>query len=252
MSYRAGLLHRAANRVYEAAFPIYRPIYAAFKAVTDKAERQLLAETLKPGSVVVDAGANIGIYSQFLSTRVGPDGVVHSFEPHPSNFERLQEAVGDLSNVRLNKAAVSNESGPAVLYLSETLNVDHRTYPCPDETRVALPIRAIKLDDYFKPDDRVDLIKLDIQGYELHALRGATRLLADNLEIKLLFEFWPYGLTGAGSSAEQLTAFLLSHNFCLFTFDKGRLRSCLTLAGAPDNITDYQNIFAKREAPRDP
>ena len=62
----------------------------------------------------------------------------------------------------------------------------------------------IALDDYFKPGERVDLIKMDIQGYELHALRGANRVLADNPDIKLLLEFWPYGLKQAGANWVEL------------------------------------------------
>jgi hypothetical protein len=66
----------------------------------------------------------------------------------------------------------------------------------------------IALDDYFKTGERVDLIKMDIQGYELHALRGASRVLADNPTIKLLFEFWPYGLKQAGSNWAELIGVL--------------------------------------------
>jgi FkbM family methyltransferase len=54
--------------------------------------------------------------------------------------------------------------------------VDHRTYIANEESRGAIPIEMVALDDYFKPGERVDMIKLDIQGYELHALRwGKTR-----------------------------------------------------------------------------
>ena len=72
------------------------------------------------------------------------------------------------------------------------------TYLPEGDSRHRCQIEMIALDDYFKPGQRVDLIKMDIQGYELHALRGASRVLADNPGIKLLLEFWPYGLKQAG------------------------------------------------------
>jgi FkbM family methyltransferase len=200
------------NKVYHQAFPIYRVCYAAFKAYADRAERQLLKNILSNGSVVVDAGANIGIYSEFLSHCVGPIGMVHSFEPSPENFRRLQDATRNLSNVRVCQSAVGERSGRSKLYLSRNLNVDHRTYATEEDSRCTVPIDVIALDDYFKPGQRVDLIKMDIQGYELHALRGASRVLADNPNAKLLLELWPYGLRQAGTSWLELIAALEAEN----------------------------------------
>src|SRR5258708_19822103 len=77
------------NKIYQHAFPIYRLCYRGFKAYTDHAERRLLTTILSAGDVVVDAGANIGIYSEFLARRVGPTGVVNSFEPSPENFDQF-------------------------------------------------------------------------------------------------------------------------------------------------------------------
>src|SRR4029453_12748454 len=114
------------NQLYNYAFPIYRPLYGAYKAYTDRAERQLLRRILFPGAVVVDIGANIGIYSQFLSRCVGRTAIVHSFEPSPENFRRLQFATRKLANVHLSQAAVGECSGRSKLYLSDKLNVDHR------------------------------------------------------------------------------------------------------------------------------
>ena len=122
------VLRRIGNKVYEHAFPIYRPLYAAYKAYTDRAERRLLRNILFQGAIVVDVGANIGIYSEFLARRVGPTGLVHCFEPSPDNFKRLCAATRNLSNVRLSNAAVGESSGESKLYISEQLNVDHRTY----------------------------------------------------------------------------------------------------------------------------
>jgi FkbM family methyltransferase len=198
------LVRQVGNKVYERAFPIYRLCYRAFKAYADRAERQLLTKILSAGDVVVDAGANTGVYSQFLSRCVGPTGVVHSFEPAAENFRRLQAATHKLANVRLSQAALGECSGRSRLYLSDKLNVDHRTYATEEDSRRIVPIDIIALDDYFKPGQRVDLVKMDIQGYELHTLRGASRVLADNSDVKLLVELWPYGLKQAGANWLEL------------------------------------------------
>jgi FkbM family methyltransferase len=209
------LLRGVGNRVYEHAFPIYSLCYRAFKAYTDRAERKLLRSILFAGAVVVDAGANIGVYSRVLSRCVGPTGVVHSFEPSPENFRRLQAATRKLANVRLSQAAVGECSGKSELYVSAKLNVDHRTYPTEVVSRYAIPIDIVALDDYFKPGQRVDLIKMDIQGYELHALRGADRVLARNPNVKLLLELWPYGLKQAGANWTELINTLVSKNMAV-------------------------------------
>ncbi len=212
----ASLVRGIGNKIYDHAFPIYRLCYRAFKAYADREEQQLLKRILSPGSVVVDAGANIGIYSQFLSRCVGPTGLVHSFEPSPENFRRLQSAMRKLTNVRLCQAAVGECSGRSKLYVSDKLNVDHRTYATEGDSRCAVPIDIVALDDYFKPGQRVDLIKMDIQGYELHALRGTNRVLADNPAAKLLLEFWPYGLQQAGANWLELIDTLRVKNMSIF------------------------------------
>lgn len=202
------VLREIGNRVYDRAFPIYALCYRGFKAYADHAERKFLRRTLSPGDVAVDVGANIGIYTQLLSRWVGPTGLVHSFEPSPENFGRLQSATRKLANVRLSQSAVGESSRRTALYVSDKLNVDHRAYLPEGDSRPTVPIEMIALDDYFKTGERVDLIKMDIQGYELHALRGASRVLADNPTIKLLFEFWPYGLKQAGSNWAELIGVL--------------------------------------------
>jgi FkbM family methyltransferase len=200
------------NKLYQHAFPIYRPVYAAYKACADHAERQLLRQILVPGAVAVDAGANIGIYSQFLARCVGPAGAVYSFEPAPENFTRLRAAVRGFSNVHVSQAAVGERSGKSELSLSDRLNVDHRTYLTHNSTRRVVQIEMVALDDYFKPGQRVDLIKMDVQGYELHVLRGADRVLADNPTANLLLELWPYGLKQAGTNWLELIDALTTKN----------------------------------------
>ena len=236
---------RIGNKFYKIAFPVYRPLYSAFKAYADRAERRLLARYLTPGSTVVDAGANIGVYSQFLARYVGSGGVVHSFEPSPENFGRLHAALSRFPNVRLNQLAVSDKTGDALLYVSEELNVDHRAYPTEGETRRTLCIQSTTLDDYFKAWERVDFIKMDVQGYELHVLRGAKRVMQENPGIKLLIEFWPYGLKQAGTRWEELIEILRHFGMDLMLVNKETLTP-FDGADVRIDISWYVNLFAGR------
>jgi hypothetical protein len=110
------------------------------------------------------------------------------------------------------------------------------------------PVRAemVALDDYFKPGQRVDLIKMDIQGYELHALRGANRVVQENPDIKLLFEFWPHGLKQAGASWIELIDALQTKNMSVFQITTRGVVPFRSefVSEAPDC---YMNLFASSE-----
>jgi FkbM family methyltransferase len=243
----AFVFRRIGNKAYRYAFPAYRFAYRIFKAYADRAERQLLQKALFPGAIVVDAGANIGIYSEFLSRYVGPHGVVHSFEPCPDNFMRLHCATRKLPNVCPRRAIVGERSGDTMLYVSDKLNVDHRAYAIQGDARRGVQVGMVALDDYFKPGERVDLLKLDVQGYELHALQGAKRIINENREIKLLLEFWPYGLKQAGASWSELIEMLegfamnimLVRAHSLIPFEARNVRT---------DVNWYVNLFASRSA----
>lgn len=247
--FATNLARRLGNEFYKSAFPIYRPLYHAFKRYADRAERSLLARELSLGDIVVDAGANIGIYSQFLARCVGETGRVYSFEPDPTNFARLQDSLARCANVRVNQLAVSDRTGETLLYVSADLNVDHRAYPSAGESRDAIAIRSTRLDDYFQAGARVDLIKMDIQGYELHALRGAARILEENPRVKLLLEFWPFGLEQAGVSAAAFVSFLNDRGFALFVQGDGGMVPADGLLSTPSDPLTYLNVFAQRPGP---
>ena len=249
MSGAARFVHWIGNKLYYATFPLYRPLYAAFKAVTDRQEHRLVAHHLRYGDVVVDAGANIGVYSQFLAKRVGSTGVVHSFEPSPENFQRLSDALTNTPNVCLNQLALSDRTGDSLLYVSERLNVDHRSYPTDDDPRATISIRSTTLDDYFLPGARVNFIKMDIQGYELHALRGAKRVLADNPDIKLLLEVWPFGLKQAGDSAADLFTFLRQMGFDIRLVTSRHRLADDFLIKIPQGEDNYFNVLVTKADP---
>ena len=239
------LFNRLGNQLYKLAYPIYRPVYSGFKAYADRAERALLREHLRPGMVVVDAGANIGIYSRFIARLVAPGGTVHSFEPSPENFRRLREATAGTADIVARQMAVGDATKEIFLYVSESLNVDHRTYDTGGEARDRIAIQSTSLDDYFPPGTKVDFMKMDIQGFEHHALRGAQRVLQENPRIKLLLEYWPYGLAAAGVKPSALRALLAGMGFRISILGEGPADF------PPDDAASdphwYRNLFARRE-----
>ena len=242
----ASLSHIVGNRLFAHCYPLYRPLYAGFKAVTDRAERSILRQQLRAGMQVVDGGANIGIYSMFMAGLIGPQGRVHSFEPAPDNFLRLESATKQRDNIVCNQAALGSSSRSAFLYLSSEVNVDHRAYETADHVRQAVPIRFVALDDYFPSGTRVDMIKMDIQGFEFAALQGAARVIEENRSLMLFLEFWPYGLQAAGTGAGALLDFLRNLEFEVAKIDAG---GALAPIGEMDLRVDervYCNLFARR------
>lgn len=84
-------------------------------------------------------------------------------------------------------------------------------------------VEATTLDHLF-PDERIDLIKIDVQGFELHTLEGAREILQRREDIILLLEYWPYGLYQSGSSASRLFAFLDDNGFYLWRLFAGKVQ----------------------------
>ena len=167
------LARRFGNELYKFAFPIYRPLYRAFKSHADRVERDLLRRHL-PGRGCGRRGGQHRRLFRISGQMPGTEGRGARFEPDPENFNRLHAALSTSPNIIMNQLAVGDRTEEALLYISDDLNVDHHVYPTKGESRRTLAIKTIELDDYFKPGKKVDFIKLDIQGFELHALRGAV------------------------------------------------------------------------------
>lgn len=233
------------NRLYRHAYPLYRPLYGLYKVLLDRSERALLRRVVTPGMTVIDVGANIGVYSRFLAGLVGADGKVVAFEPAPDVFRRLQDNVARLSQVEPINAAVGSDTGEIVLFESDELNVDHRVYDT-GENRRQIRVRCWALDDYIQPAQRVNLVKIDVQGFELRALRGAERVLKSNAGIVVLLEFWPHGLHTAGDQPAALVDYLSKEcGFQLYGIESRRLQ-LFDPRSLNEHPESYCNVVALR------
>lgn len=241
---------RMADVAFHHAYPMYRVLYAAWKRVVDRRERRFMHAVIRPGMIVMDVGANIGIYTQFLSRRVGNAGQVHAFEPAPQNCRRLLESVRHLNNVRVHQAAASDRTGELVLHLSDENNADHRVFDSGDG-RKSLRVACTQLDDCIDPGRPVDFIKMDVQGHELHVLRGAQRILSESPRLRILVEFWPFGLVRAGTEPESMLKECHDLGLVVEGSPFGRTDVSDLLRMDRDDPNQYCNVVLFREcAPR--
>jgi FkbM family methyltransferase len=147
---------------------------------------------------------------------------VYAFEPEPATFELLEKNVrlNGLTNVVLERKALSNRKGTLKLFIAGQNKGDHRIYQPDGESRPSIDVEAVRLDEYFKDHKRgIDVLKTDTQGAEGLILEGMTGLLERQTDGPAIFmEFWPHGLKGLGTDAAALLKSLQSYKYKFYEF----------------------------------
>ena len=200
----------------------------SIRGIYEPLETRLAQELIRPGGCAVDVGANIGYYTLLLARGVGPRGRVYAFEPEPQNFSLLEKNVrsNGYANVQLERKAASDTTGSLQLFVSRENQGDHRVYASPTESRGSVHIRAVRLDDYFRDEfPEIDLLKMDIQGAEGHALLGMSEMLRCRPPRAILTEFWPLGLKRAGSEAARILQLLEARGYRLHLLNESTGRT---------------------------
>lgn len=146
-------------------------------------EERVLTELirfLKPGDVVLDIGANVGLYTVLLARSVGPEGLVIACEPGGRNFEHLSQNLdlNGLANVRLFRKALGNKPGQAKLYAStvignSSLSGDGNDGAGAEDVEVIEGDRLITSE--MLPVPRA--VKIDVEGFEYAVLEGLQATL---------------------------------------------------------------------------
>jgi FkbM family methyltransferase len=156
---------------------------------------ETLWRLVESGNRVADVGANIGVMTSVLSRKVGIQGEVFAFEPHPKLGQRLRQNVSRWPGRRVQvfQQAVSNRTGPMWLAETDTFAENEGTARIDlGSGNARFEIKAVRLDDILD-GKRVQLIKIDVEGHELEALSGARRLLASGETRHVVFEAgWNY------------------------------------------------------------
>jgi FkbM family methyltransferase len=168
------------------------------RAICEVAVTEALWRLAQPGDIVVDGGANIGYATSILAARVGATGQIHSFEPDPRAFRELQENVklweerGQRGCFVLHNVALGPRSGAATLHVPESFGWNGgrariETTPI-EEPGSRLEVSLVTLDEVFQHGERVSVVKLDVEEFELDALMGMEQLLRERRVEHIVFE----------------------------------------------------------------
>jgi FkbM family methyltransferase len=139
----------------------------------------LIEQHVRPGMTVVEVGANIGYYALLETRLVGSGGKVIAIEPVPRNVEGLRRNVRNngRTNIEVHQLAIADRNGTLPMYLSARSNW-HSLLPTPSAETCMVPVST--LDDFLfsAPPDSVDLIRMDVEGYEIEIIKGMQRVLS--------------------------------------------------------------------------
>lgn len=188
------------------------------------ADQQVFFQLLKPGGTFVDIGANIGWYSLVAGTVLGPSGRILAIEPEPRNLELLKINLdrGCRTPYSILPIAIGEQESTASLFLSPDNFGDHSLlqngYKASTREKVEVPVR--RLDQVLTPEEflKVDLLKMDTQGYEPRILSG-LRLLLQVHRPPLMIEFSPMHIYECNSSPFEIYSFLENNGYLPLRID---------------------------------
>jgi FkbM family methyltransferase len=215
-----------------------------FQGTFEPAERALLPQLVRPGMTVVDIGANAGIYTMLAARLVGSAGRVIAFEPSERERARLMThlALNHISNVRVEPFAVGNQDGETAFFVAPNFEAGFNgrfSAPGIPMTRQRVPLR--RLDTYADASglDRVDFVKLDVEGGERDVLLGAERLLR-RARATILCEIEPSRIEPWGYAPRDIYDLLAAWGYEWFAVTPG------TLAPLPSAPATFNGNYLAR------
>lgn len=202
---------------------------------------------LKPGDVVCDVGANMGYFSTVLSQKVGHAGVVHAFEPNPEIIPQLLKNTSERKNIIIHKVGLSDSEGLMSLYAPRSYDGNKGLASLHDTTGEKIAnVELITLDELgLNPA----VVKLDIEGHELQALKGAEKTLAHVEHI--VFEDHNLEKNGVKSFLKEkgFNVYYLEKNFSFLRLKSTDLDYSVHLSEPPNylatkwGIDDLNKVF---------
>lgn len=210
---------------------------------------------IKPGMTVVDIGAHIGYFTRLFSRLAGRSGFVYALEADPENFSLLKKNTKHIKNVALFPVAVSNKTGSINFYRSEKTGC-HSTIQDTAQHKETITVPSSDMDSLLdkRQIQKVDVIKMDIEGGELNALKGMQKILNSNQSLSLVIEFNPGCLKQAGTSTREFIAYLSDLGFYIYAIHQAALIPITASEPNPEKylLTDatFVNLYCSKNIVR--
>lgn len=165
---------------------------------------QYMLYNLKPGMTFLDVGAAVGWYTLIGAHMIGPEGKVLAYEPMPSRFELLRENVklNGFENVSCFPFALSDRDGESYIGGVRKMRMTKK--------KTGIPVKMMRLDSHLKELDlnKVDIVKIDVEGAELRVLHGMRETVEKNPGIKIVCEIHSKQMLRYGDNRERLFEFI--------------------------------------------
>jgi FkbM family methyltransferase len=167
----------------------------ARQGLSDVVTTEVLWRLTNPGDTTIDVGANIGYFTSLLAIRVGVQGQVFAWEPHPETFRLLQSNVeswqeeGTCAPITLYQTALSNRDGMGTLsnFVGQEANTSYSFLTSQPKT-TQLSVRIAKLEHFLNSSKPIQLMKVDAQWHEAQVLEGAGEHLRSGKIRDIVFE----------------------------------------------------------------
>ena len=191
----------------------------------ENSEFRFVQRYLEPGMTVLDIGAHHGFYTLLASTRIGPNGRVHAFEPSPRERGALLRHLkwNALSNVSVYAVALGKEAKPGQLFVVDRHQTGCNSLrpPASDvlEGATPTPVEVITLDGWVSEHHiaSADFAKLDVEGGELDVLKGASKFLEHRPRPVFLIEVQEIRTENWGYRAGEVIRLLADRGFRWFS-----------------------------------
>lgn len=215
-------------RAFGRSLGIFPPLVRALRKISGSRYEErfdsALLSAIRSGDTVWDIGANVGLYTEKFARRVGASGQVVAFEPSPKNAETLRMRFTDTNRVTIFSVALADEPGTASFYANGSSDGTTDSLVARNDGAVQHQIEVHRGDEFLKGFPP-NVIKIDVEGFELEVLRGLREVLTSSGLRAVLIEvhFGILSDRGLAEAPAELTSLLRTAGLSVNWVDSSHL-----------------------------